>query len=185
MVVEGKNAKVIYVEVETNIFPIYYAKVKEVILDKDKINLVLSPTDLAVKEYATTGPVGCEVGDIISYNLIGEKGKEAVRIKEIYRTKFIGFKGDLVVESVQGDEVYLTNGESFNRKENVIKVNGQEYKIFMYYTMVTRVRREGDGWVFASTDFEDFRNVRFSPGDRIAIDEIEDVIVIYSGYEEE
>lgn len=183
IITDGTIAKVIYIERNANKFSVFYARVKDVKVDKDKIFIDILPINSAIKKYKTTGRVDCEAGDIISYTLSGKEGEQELRIDEVYHTSAIGYKGDLIVESVKDKVITLTNGEKFNQTNNVIHINNKDYKLSKYIIIRARVRQAEDGWVFSSAEFVDFKKVRLSPGDRIAIDEIEGAIVIYYGYD--
>ena len=182
IVQKGEIAKTIYIERETNKFSLFYGRVKDVYIDKSKLKITVSPVDTSIKKYEIIRTINCEIGDIISYTLEGKEGEEIITIDEVYRSSVIGYKGDLIVESIENGEVYLTNGEHFNKSNSVIELNGKNYKLSNYVVLNTKVRKDGDRWVFSSATFDYIKSIKFAPGDRIAIDELEGVIVVYSGY---
>lgn len=182
IIADGNVAKVIYVERETNKFSVFYGIVRDVIQEKEKIKLTVSPIDSALKVCEPFGKVECEIGDIISYTLSGKEGEEILRTDEIYHAGVIGYKGDLVVGSVTGKDVTLINGEHFNQTSNIISVNGKNYKLNNYIIISAKVRQSDGEWRFSSATFAEMKTMKFAPGDRIAIDELEGTMVIYSGY---
>lgn len=183
LIVTGNEAKAVYIERETNKFSAFYGIVRDVYIEKQKLMISVSPVDDPVTNYETTGTVNCEIGDMISYTLSG-KNNETLKIKEVYHKSVIGFKGDYVVNTISGSEIALTNGETFDKKSATIELGGRIYKLGDYKVVASKVRQDEDGWRFASATFEELKNVKFAVSDRIAIDEIEGVIVIYSGYAE-
>ena len=184
-----KEIKVIYVEKIRNRFPVFYAMVREVMQEGEKIYITISPIGDIIKTCEAQGIVNCEAGDIISYTLTtvkgskDEKDRNIIKIDEVYRKRVIGYEKDLVVEDVNGDTIMLTNGETFNTHDSRIEVNGKIYKVSEYAIILTDVAKSSDEWKFKSGNFEEFYKVDFAKGDRIAIDELENVIVVYSGYE--
>lgn len=175
-------AKVIYIERETNKFSKFYAKVKEVIQEDSDIYLTVSPIDLPVIKYKVIGKGECEPGDLISYTLSGKEGEEELKIDEVYRGGVIGYKGDYIVKSVDNEYITLTNGEVFDKTSSVISLGDKRYKISKYIIILAKARKDEKSWVFSSTTFAEMKKIKLSPGDRIAIDELEGAIVIYTGY---
>ena len=96
----------------------------------------------------------------------------------------LGDKRDLIVEEVKKDVVYLTNGDQINLKENQFKINGKKYLFDKYVVVYSRVTKLSGDWKFYSATIVDPEDLKLQAGDRIAMDEIEDLFVVYRGYEE-
>ena len=181
IIADANLAKTIYIERETNKFDVLYARVEKITTEKGEIVLSITPIDGVPHKYKAVGRVNCDEDDLISYRVEKE---DIIRIEEVYRKEVIGYTGDLVVKKIKNDTIILANGEEFEKKDNSINVNGKRYKISNYLTISGKVRNNSDGWYFASLTFSEFSKVKFNVGDRIAIDELEGVIMIYSGYDE-
>lgn len=185
IIVTGDTAETIFVEREYNKFSVFYARVREVNTEKGKIKLSIAPLADVVKTYEAAGLVSCEAGDLITYTLSASgKNNSILRVEEVYRTGVIGYEKDLSVEEVKENTVYLKSGEKFSRKDTFIKVNDKLYNIDDYVIIFANVAQSTDGWKFVSAEFKDLSKVGFEKNDRIAIDELENTIVIYRGYEE-
>ncbi len=183
VIYSGNVAKTIFIEKEYNSFSVFYARVREVTEKKGVISISIAPIADSVKTYETTGLVNCEAGDMITYTLSGSKNV-TLHIEEVYRAGVIGYEKDLVVEKVNNNLVYLKNGDMFNRKESIIEVNNNVYNVNEYVVINAKVSKSGGVWKFTSAEFNDFEKASFEANDRIAIDELENTIVIYRGYEE-
>lgn len=184
VILEGNTAKTIFVEREYNSFSVFYARVRGIALEKEKIKLSIAPLADVVKTYETAGLVNCEVGDLITYTLSGSGNSSVLRLEEVYRSGVIGYEKDLIVKDIKDNMVYLENGEKFSKKDTFIKVNDKLYNVDDYVVILADVAKNGDGWKFISAEFENLAKVGFAKNDRIAIDELENTIVIYRGYEE-
>ncbi len=175
---EKNNAKVIFIEKEVNKFSVFYARVKEIIIDGAKISVRVSPVGSAVKTYETIGLVDFDEGDLISYTL---NDKDVLRIVEVYRHTVLGYDKDLVVKEIQdnGKIAILQNGLRLDTRDTVWndKYEWEDYKI-----LKADVKYNVDAWGFTSCEFSEMSKLRFKVGDRIAIDELEGVVVVYSGY---
>lgn len=183
VIYSGNVAKTIFIENEYNSFSVFYARVREVTEKKGVISIRIAPIADAVKTYETTGLVNCEPGDMITYTLSGSKDVK-LHIEEVYRAGVIGYEKDLVVEKVNNNLVYLKDGDKFDRKDSFIEVNNKVYNVNEYVVINARVSRVDGSWKFVSAEFNDFAKASFEANDRIAIDELENTIVIYRGYEE-
>lgn len=185
VILEGNTAKAIFVEREYNSFSVFYARVREVITEKGKIKLSIAPLADVVRTYDTAGLVNCEAGDLITYTLSANgKSGSILRIEEVYHSGVIGYEKDLIVKDIKDNMVYLENGEKFSRKDTFIKANDKLYNVDDYVVILAKVAQNDDGWKFVLAEFENLAKVRFAKNDRIAIDELENTIVIYRGYEE-
>lgn len=183
IIYSGNIAKTIFVENEYNSFSVFFARVREVTEKKGVISISIAPIADAVKTYETTGLVNCEPGDMITYTLSDSKDAK-LHIEEVYRAGVIGYEKDLVVEKVNNNLIYLKDGDKFDRKDSFIEVNNKVYNVNEYVVINARVSRVDGSWKFVSAEFNDFAKASFEANDRIAIDELENTIVIYSGYEE-
>lgn len=180
IVYERNQAKIIFIEKEVNKFSVFYARVKEIIIDKDKINVKLSPLGSSMKVYETAGLIDFDEGDIISYTLTD---KDILRVVEVYRSNVIGYEKDYVVKDVGdgGREAILQGGLRLNVREATWN---DTYEWEDYKVIQASVKYVEDRWKFTAAEFVAMKDVRWKEGDRIAIDELEGVVVIYRGYEE-
>ena len=64
------------------------------------------------------------------------------------------------------------------------KLDGKEYEMNRYIPVFCKVSKITGSWKFVSAEIIESHKLDLQKGDRIAIDEIEDTIIIYRGYEE-
>lgn len=186
---EYNTAVAIFIEKELNKYPYKYGRVLDVYQTKNDddesdekylLKIKVSPFNNVISEYTVSGRLDCEPGDLISYTVEDDK----FEIEERYNANLLGDKRDLVVDEVKKDIVYLTNGDQINFKENNFKVNNKEYLFDKYVVVYSRVTKMSGEWKFYSAEIVEPDDLKLQSGDRIAIDEIEDLFVVYRGYEE-
>lgn len=186
---EYKNAVAIFIEKEVNKYPYKYGRVLDIYQarnddekseEKYVLKIKVSPFNNVISEYTVSGRIDCEPGDLISYTTEDDK----FEIEERYNANLLGDKRDLVVEEVKKDIVYLTNGDQINFKENQFKVNNKEYLFDKYVVVYSRVTKMSGGWKFYSAEIVEPDDLKLQAGDRIAMDEIEDLFIVYRGYED-
>lgn len=181
------NAVAVFIEKDVNKYDYKYGRVLEVYQDKitddqknDKyvLKIKVSPFNNIVSEYTLKGIVNCEPGDLISYTT----NETELIVKERYNTKVLGDKRDYIIENVKNKIAYLTNGEQIDFTKDSFEVNGKKYLFEKYIVVYARVTNMSGEWKFYSATIEEPEKLILKAGDRIAIDEIEDLIVIYRGY---
>lgn len=186
---EYNNAVAIFVEKELNKYDYKYARVLDVYEEKiteDKkdtkyvLKIKVSPFNNVVSEYTLVGIATCEPGDLISYSL----DEEELTVKERYNAKLLGDKRDYIIESVKNKVAYLTNGAEIDFTKDNFEINGKKYLFEKYIVVYSKVSNISGEWKFYSATIEEPEKLVLKAGDRIAIDEIEDLIVIYRGYKD-
>lgn len=186
---EYNNAVAIFVEKELNKYDYKYARVLDVYEEKiteDKkdtkyaLKIKVSPFNNVVSEYTLVGIATCEPGDLISYSL----DEEELTVKERYNAKLLGDKRDYIIESVKNKVAYLTNGSEIDFSKDSFEINGKKYLFEKYIVVYSKVSKTSGEWKFYSATIEEPEKLVLKAGDRIAIDEIEDLIVIYRGYKD-
>lgn len=186
---EYNNAVAIFIEKELNKYDYKYARVLDVYEEKiteDKkdtkyvLKIKVSPFNNVVSEYTLVGIATCEPGDLISYSL----DEEELTVKERYNAKLLGDKRDYIIESVKNKVAYLTNGAEIDFSKDSFEINGKKYLFEKYIVVYSKVSNISGEWKFYSATIEEPEKLVLKAGDRIAIDEIEDLIVIYRGYKD-
>lgn len=186
---EYSNAVAIFIEKELNKYDYKYARVLDVYEEKiteDKkdtkyaLKIKVSPFNNVVSEYELVGIATCEPGDLISYTV----DEDELTVKERYNAKLLGDKRDYIIESVKNKVAYLTNGEQIDFSKDSFEVNGKKYLFEKYIVVYSKVSKTSGEWKFYSGTIEEPEKLILKAGDRIAIDEIENLIVIYRGYKD-
>lgn len=184
---ENDNAISIFIEKELNKYKYKYGRVLEIIqetVENDKsetqnvLKIRVSPFNNAIDSYIISGNVTCEPGDLISYETDGEE----LTIKERYNAKVLGDKRDYIVENVKNNTVYLKNGDEIDITKNEFEIEGKQYLFDKYIVVYARVTKTSGEWKFYSTAIMEPEDLKIKAGDRIAMDEIEDLFVVYRGY---
>lgn len=127
----------------------------------------------------------CQWGELVTYD--PETKEDFLTIKERFRTEFLGYKGDIVIESVsRGDGVATVVGESnlLDLKAQTYEYKGKSYDLLDYKYLYTTVRHDSEynDWGFMLTKFYDKEEIQLKAGDRIAFNELNGIAVIYRGY---
>ena len=85
---------------------------------------------------------------------------------------------------VQNREITLNDGSIMALNEDVYIWNGSRINLNTYRIVKAKVSEQAEsGWSFNSLEMATKDNLSVEEGDRIAIGELDKVIVIYSGYE--
>ena len=127
----------------------------------------------------------CQWGELVTYD--PETKEDYLRIKERFRTEFLGYKGDIVIESAsKRDHTATVVGESniLDLREQTYEYKGKSYDLLDYKYLLTTVRydSEYDSWGFMLTKFYEKEDLELKAGDRIAFNELNGIAVIYRGY---
>ena len=195
---DSNVAVAIFVEKELNKYDYKYARVLDIYQERegkkdDKnteedeskettnkmvLKVKLSPFNNVISEYIVTGNINCEPGDLISYTTKDDK----LEVEERYNAKLLGDKRDYIVERFEDDIIYLSNGDTININKNAFDIEGKTYLFDKYIVVFAKVSKSSGDWKFITSNIIEPRKIEVKAGDRIAIDEIEDLFVIYRGY---
>lgn len=175
---------------EVNKFENQIALVKDIKITKDDkgkefCKISLSVINSAVRGYKIKSDFNnINVGDIITF-VFDEKSDEVVKVDEIFRKESIGYKRDLIVSefNVEKKEVMFLNGEVMTLTEDLYLWNNKKINLNNYRFVEAEVVEREDKWNFKSLKMCNKEELRLEPNDRLAIGELEGVIVIYKGYE--
>lgn len=188
---KNQDATTVIVIKELNKFDYLYARVTEVtagkvIINKKEVNgikIKIIPVGYKTETYVVTDlTLDCYPGELIAYTI----KDDVLIVNEVYKKSVIGHEKDIVIEKIEssGKTAITTNGDIIKTTEEKFELkNGKEYKWEDYHILVAKVR-DWDGYKFVGEEFVETKSLRFKTNDRIAIDELEGVIVIYRGYEE-
>ena len=192
--VYNENMRVIrvYAIVETNKFDNRIALVKDKKVsktgeDKYTYKVILSVTSSTVGSYEIDEDVYSKyrVGDIITFKP-NEKDDKKIVLEETFKRESIGYKRDLIVKDfdIQNRKITLNDGSIMNLSEDVYVWNGSRINLNTYRIVKAKVSEQAEsGWSFNSLEMATKDNLSVQEGDRIAIGELDKVIVIYSGYD--
>lgn len=126
----------------------------------------------------------CQEGELITYKL-DEDGE--LTIKERFRTVFLGYEHDLVIESFDKKThvAKVSNAsEDLDLTDYTYDFNGKEIDLMEYKYLVTTVRadQETGEWRFLSGTFHQKEDLVLESGDRIAFGELNGIAVVYRGF---
>lgn len=188
------NVEVIYAEKELNKTSYPVARVNEIKKvyvensgDKTSLPMVevtMSIIESGIKKYEI--PSGeCEVGELISINT--EDDFKTITIHERFKTAFIGYEKDIVIESFDSKQKTAKIAGSLNDfclTDSTYKYENKIYDLESYKYILSTVKKdENTGkWIFTSGKAYNIENLELKPGDRIAFGELNGVAVIYRGY---
>ena len=159
---------------------VFYGKVNRIYSEDSSMKIIISIFEHKELTFNTAGLINCEEGDIISFKF---DGKNTIRVLEKYTTDVLGFHQDIKVNDVTYKGIEAENGEIY-LKEGKIVSNKKEYKISEFDIILLKLKKTDKDWSFAKGDILEVKDIKLEINDRIAINEIEDTIIIYRGYKE-
>ena len=161
---------------------VFYGKIDRIYTEESNTKIQISIFDYTKVTYNLSGIYDCEVGDVISFKLIN---KDTVKPLEKYTTKVLGYYKDIIVKDIKySNQIVAENGE-INLKDEKIVTKDKEYDLNDYVILLIRVSKNDEGeWQITRGDAYKPSELKLQENDRIAIDEIEDTVIIYRGYKD-
>lgn len=161
----------------------FYGKVNRIYSDKDdKLNIVIKIFEYKELNYLVSGLVNCEEGDVISFKI---KNKDTIEVIEKYTTKAFGYYKDIIIEDITYDKKIVSKNGEINLKSGIITSMGKTYDMSKFVIIILDVGLDEQGELMIKKgDAYELKDLKLKPNDRIAINEIEDTIIIYRGYKE-
>lgn len=163
---------------------IFYGKVEKIyVTDKSKIMAQISVIGYKKVEYEISGLANCEEGDIISFKIVKDKIIDPL---EKYTANALGYYKDIVVTDIQSKNKIISENGTIDLDEGIISVGDKEYKLSKYNIFLLNVKKDlnDDTWLLGKCTVCEPKTLKLEKGDRIAINEIEDTVIIYRGYKE-
>lgn len=174
----------------------YYGIVRSIVTEKvdkedyKKPNLIIQVDVVGVKdtqEYKITELEGFEKGDFIKFD---SPKKETFNFIERYSRNVMGYYKDLEVISVKKDAkgvqpiaYMMKDGSDWDVADWKLKSEDDEINLNAFEIFLINVsKKDGEYRFDDATRISSQSNVSLQVGDKIAINEIEDTIVIYRGF---
>lgn len=192
--VYDENMRVVrvYAIVETNKFDNRVALVKDKRVSKAgedkytyKVTLSVTGSTVGAYEIDEEDYAKYRIGDIITFKA-DDKSDKKIAFEEAFRRESIGYKRDLIVKDFDATtrKISLNDGSIMDLNEDVYIWNGSRINLNSYRIVKAKVSESAEsGWSFNSLEMATKENLVVQADDRIAIGELDKVIVIYSGYE--
>ncbi len=192
---EEMNIDIVYAEREVNRTKYRVARVENVIEIKtpdetpdDKffqpeVTVELSILGTVGKKYkAISGD--CQEGELITFET--DEKEEKLQVKERYKTNFIGYPSDAVVESFDRytSIAKIKNSSPLNLKSESFEYQGKTYDLLSYKFVQANVKynKEIGSWQFVGAKLYEMKDLELKENDRIVFDELNGVAVVYRGY---
>lgn len=146
---------------------------------KDKINI--SILGYKKMDYFIANPSYFDEGDIVSFKF---NDKDTIQVIEKYSPKVLGYYKDIIVKTAERNSKaqVITNNGTIDLKEGILLAGDEEYNINNYVKIFITVGKENENWTIKTAKALEQSELNLQAGDRIAIDEIEDTMIIYRGY---
>lgn len=124
------------------------------------------------------------IGDIVTFST-DEKDSTKIHFEEAFKRESIGYKRDLIVKEFneQTGEISLNDGSIINLNKDIYNWNGRKINLNSYRILKAKVS-DGlkEGWSFTSLSMVSLADLKVEVGDRVAIGELDNLIVFYTGY---
>ena len=176
----NNNVRAVLFKDYSNKKEVFYGKVNRIYSEDSSMKIIISIFEHKELTFNTVGLINCEEGDVVSFKF---EGKSAIRILEKYPIDVLGFHKDIKVNDITYKGIDAENGEIY-LKEGKIVSNKKEYKISEFDIILLKLKKADNNWSFAKGDILEVKDLKLEINDRIAINEIEDTIIIYRGYKE-
>lgn len=163
---------------------IFYGLVNRVYTDREKkqIRAVIDLIGGKEIDYQATGVLNFEEGDLISFKI---PKAETFRAEERYSPEILGYSRDIFIQRVSKATGITSVNGTVNLEEGYISSNGRVYDLEDYTIIFMNIGKDAQGmWSILKADEKEPEEIELKTNDRIAIDEIEDTIIIYRGYKE-
>lgn len=149
-----------------------------------KMKVSIQSANGGSKFYNTDPVMGYKIGDIVEYNVIENKDTpDFVTIGQVYNHELIGSKHDLIVRKNSSNVITFENSDFvLDLNEGEFTLDGYERKFDDCVFAKIGVTKKNGEWIFGSVNTMRKAVITIKAGDRIAIDEISNVIAVYHGY---
>lgn len=160
----------------------FYGKVDNIYTEDSKLRIEISVIQGKTVDYEISGLVNCEEGDFVSFKIVN---KNEIRIQEKYSVSALGYYKDIVVGEAGRDGVKDAEGKSISINEGRLIIGESEYDLKEFTVISMRINKGLEGeWLIGQVKKLEEEDIELQSNDRIAINEIEDTIIIYRGYSE-
>ena len=161
---------------------VFYGKVNSIYSEKDKVKIQISILEGSKVSYDITGLLNCEEGDLVSFKIIDGS---TIKILEKYTPSALGYYKDIVVKKLKSVTKIDTNYGILDMRADKIKVDDKEYVLSDFTCIILKVNKGIEGnWNINKISRIENDKLSFEVNDRIAINEIENTLIIYKGYSE-
>ena len=161
---------------------VFYGKVNSIYSEEDKIKVQISILEGSKVNYNITGLLNCEEGDLVSFKIIDGS---TIKILEKYTPSALGYYKDIVVKKLKSVTTIDTNYGVIDMKKDTIVVGDKEYNLSDFTCILLKVNKNIEGnWFINKMSRIENNQMSFEVNDRIAINEIENTLIIYKGYSE-
>ena len=159
----------------------FYARVMKIYSADKDLRAVLDVFGRGKMDFKIQGSPDCEEGDLISFKLIS---KEIIETSEKFTTKALGYYKDIIVKDVRYNGFIAENGEIYWKDKKIV-AGDKEYDLRKYVTILVTVAKDEEGnWTIARARQYEPEELQLKDNDRIAIDEIENTVIVYRGYKD-
>lgn len=151
-----------------------------------KVTLSVAGSSVRAYEVSESEYLKYSSGDIVAF-VSDEKDSEKIIFEEAFKKESIGYKRDLIVEDFDEETklVMLSDGTILDLNKDIYTWNGSKINLNEYRILYAKVSKSlENSWRFVQTEMFSKADVKVQKGDRIAIGELDNLIVIYSGYGE-
>lgn len=161
---------------------IFYGKVINIYTEDKELKMELDILESKTKAYKISGLLNCEEGDLISYKMINDSTIEVV---EKYSTNVLGYYKDIVVKDVRYNKQIISENGKIDLNNEVITIGEKNHILKDYDIIFLKVKKDDAGiWSIIQGKLLKPSEINLDDDDRIAINEIENTIIIYRGYSE-
>ena len=158
---------------------LFYGIVERIYTEDSKAKIIINIVGHKKLTFGISGPLSCEEGDFISFKILD---KDNVKILEKYRVSSMGYYKDIIVKEVNKENIVAENGE-INLKEGKIVTKTDEYIISHFDIILLNLKKDEEDKLYISKGYPvTAKEINLQANDRIAINEIENTIIIYRGY---
>lgn len=165
---------------------LFYGQVMKIYNEtgKNKLLMLVDVLGNSDMEFQISGKLNCEEGDFISFKM---PEKNTISVEEKFSTDVLGYYKDIIIKKITIQKIVTAENGTVDLKKGVIEADGKKYNMNDYTIILLRVAYEEIDediydWVIHKATQHTLNNIDLREKDRIAINEIENTIIIYRGY---
>lgn len=179
---KNDEIQILLIQDYSNKKDVFYGKVNSIYSDEDKVKIQISILEGSKVNYDITGLLNCEEGDVVSFKIIDGS---TIKILEKYSSSALGYYKDIVVKKLKSVTTIDTNYGILDMRADKIMVDNKEYVLSDFTCIILKVNKDIEGnWIINKMSRIENDKISFEVNDRIAINEIENTLIIYKGYSE-
>ena len=172
--------------------------IKETSLEEDEkeenfvpiTNVFLTGEDRSTYRYRVDSTMGYSIGDLVVFDVKkrgNTESEDTLIVKEVYKHEHIGNANDLIIDDYKLGKIIFQNTDEIidMREDSFVHKNNKYYFEDYIFVEVNVIKNVHSGeWMFKYFTIHNSDTIKneFRKGNRLVIDELTGIIVVYNGF---